>query len=1000
MATYYWVGGTGTWNSSNTTNWASSSGGTGGAGVPTSADSVIIDTASGTGTITCPNGGGAVCQDFTVTASQAIALGGSNQQLSVYGNLTYPSGGSFSQTTGTFTITFAATTTGKTITTNGKTVGGITFNGIGGGWTLGSDLSSGSTITLTNGSFNTGNYNITTSAFTYTAGTSATLTLGSSTINCTAGSGSWNFTTPTNLTFNANTSSISVNGNTGTPFNGGGLTYYNVSMSFSFSNYTYNITGTNTFNNLTLTGPSLVGVNIVTLSANQTINGTLTVSSGTPATSRIWLQSSVAGTARTITAAAVSLTDTDFTDITGTGAATWSGTRLGNAAGNSGITFTTKTVYWNLGGSQNWSAVGWATSSGGTPSVNNFPLAQDTAVFDNNVSKPTITINGAYNIGTIDMSAQSNAMTISTSTGNSPAIFGNWINGSGTTLGGQSSSSFIFSGRNTQTITSAGKAFIQIISINSIGGIVQLADDFTMTTAGNALTLNRGTFNANNKNVNVVVFSSNNNNPRTLTMGSGTWTLSGLSTVWNTGTTTNLTFNANTANIVLSDTSTGSRIFTGGALAYNKLTIGGTTGISTTTITGGAGQSFTEIASTKTVSHTITFGGVVSIANWTVTGTAGNIVTVNSNSPGTQQTITYTGSGTVSMDYMSITDIAFSYTLGPSNPYLVYAGANSTNGGNNAGIAFIPSTQKAYLLTTGTSWTVPSDWNNSNNTIHMIGAGGGGANSALSGNNRAAGGGGGGGGYTVLNNQSLTPSASVPYTIGTSAANTAGGNTTFNTTNIAGGGSRGTATTTPSSSGGVGGTGTYAGGTGGAGSFGTTASQGYGGGGGGGAGGPNGIGGAGGNGFGSTTTANIAGGGGGGNGGGSAGGNASSALGGNGGNNFGGTGGATGGSGAGASGTLGGGGAGAAGNLAVGGNGGSGIDIANTIGGAGGKGGTSSSGVSNINTGLYGGGGSGAGVPTSGFTNVGGAGSQGVIFIIYTPLSSPTTNSNFFFLFT
>ena len=54
MANIYWVGGAGTWNISSTTNWASSSGGTGGTGtVPTAADNVFFDSGSGTpGTVT------------------------------------------------------------------------------------------------------------------------------------------------------------------------------------------------------------------------------------------------------------------------------------------------------------------------------------------------------------------------------------------------------------------------------------------------------------------------------------------------------------------------------------------------------------------------------------------------------------------------------------------------------------------------------------------------------------------------------------------------------------------------------------------------------------------------------------------------------------------------------------------------------------------------------------------------------------------------------------
>lgn len=52
MASRFWVGGTGTWDSSNTANWSATTGGAGGASVPGSADTVTIDANSGTGTIT------------------------------------------------------------------------------------------------------------------------------------------------------------------------------------------------------------------------------------------------------------------------------------------------------------------------------------------------------------------------------------------------------------------------------------------------------------------------------------------------------------------------------------------------------------------------------------------------------------------------------------------------------------------------------------------------------------------------------------------------------------------------------------------------------------------------------------------------------------------------------------------------------------------------------------------------------------------------------------
>jgi hypothetical protein len=52
MALRYWVGGTGTWDSSSTTKWSTSSGGGGGASAPTYNDYVIFDSNSGTGTVT------------------------------------------------------------------------------------------------------------------------------------------------------------------------------------------------------------------------------------------------------------------------------------------------------------------------------------------------------------------------------------------------------------------------------------------------------------------------------------------------------------------------------------------------------------------------------------------------------------------------------------------------------------------------------------------------------------------------------------------------------------------------------------------------------------------------------------------------------------------------------------------------------------------------------------------------------------------------------------
>jgi autotransporter-associated beta strand protein len=77
MATYYWVGGTGTWNNASNTNWALSTGGAGGAGIPNSADNVIFDANSGAAaTVTVAST--AACLACTVNkADITLSLSGS-----------------------------------------------------------------------------------------------------------------------------------------------------------------------------------------------------------------------------------------------------------------------------------------------------------------------------------------------------------------------------------------------------------------------------------------------------------------------------------------------------------------------------------------------------------------------------------------------------------------------------------------------------------------------------------------------------------------------------------------------------------------------------------------------------------------------------------------------------------------------------------------------------------------------------------------------------------
>lgn len=126
MANRYWVGGSGTWDSSNTTNWSTTSGGSGGASVPTTADAVIINAASGSEVITL--GEDVVCltctlQGFTGTfdwGSYKIELSG-NAATIFRNDTTYTVAGTpsieltYSGSTGTRTLTMLATTEAASI---------------------------------------------------------------------------------------------------------------------------------------------------------------------------------------------------------------------------------------------------------------------------------------------------------------------------------------------------------------------------------------------------------------------------------------------------------------------------------------------------------------------------------------------------------------------------------------------------------------------------------------------------------------------------------------------------------------------------------------------------------------------------------------------------------------------------------------------------------------------------------------------------------------------
>lgn len=662
MADRYWVGGTGNWNTTNTTNWSTSSGGAGGASVPTNADNVFFNAASGTGTVTVAATSSCLNLDFTGFTG---TLAGTSAIL-IHGNLVIVAGMTISHTG---TLYFASTSGSYTVTTNGKTVTSRIIFGFSPStstWTLQDALTNTNTngMTVENGTFDTNNYNVTAVALSSSNTNTRTINLGSSTVTL-SGATPINFATSSNLTFNAGTSSIASTAVTAT-INGGGHTFYDVTRSAGNSSTGLTLNDANTFNNLTIGAITSSGVRAFLLNADQTINGTLTLSAGTNATMRTFVQSSAIGTTRTLTCGAVfrdgvgnPIQDIDFRDITIAGtAAPVSGTRLGDCKGNSGITFdAAKTVYYRATGSASWGATtsSWSLTSGGTADHAAFPLAQDTAVFPSATypaSGSTTTVNAAYNIGTIDMSARtSNTMTLSVSA--SAVIYGSWTNGTGTIISGTSTLTFL--GRSTQTITSAGKTFTTVVAISAVGGSVVLQDALIVNRAtASAISLLAGTLDANNYNITLTAggFSSTVANTRALVLGTSTFTIAGSFTV------SSISAFTISGTGVISMTGATTKTFSGGGVqTYPTLNQGGA---GTLNILGS--NKFADLTNTTIGPIAFTGGTTNEFDAFSINGVSGNLLQLGSTN--TTQAIL-------------------------KKPTAWNVGANSINSTNNTGLSFV-----------------------------------------------------------------------------------------------------------------------------------------------------------------------------------------------------------------------------------------------------------------------------------------------------------------------
>ena len=472
-----------------------------GATVPTVSDDVFFNSTSSASsyTVTITSTANTRALSFANPLSGTLTITGSST-LNCRGDFTRPA-----SVTSTLSgpVNFATTTT-QTITANGTiTSSNVVFSGSGvmtTSGTLGAGFniqftSTGGTINLGGAivgsggislssyayTFNTNNFNINCSTFDFSSGgigAAQTVNLGSSTITITSSGQSLGFTSTNGI------------------LNAGAATFISQATNFDINRYTlFNLTvpaGDVIFGNSnggSISGTFTKSTALGSLRFDNSVTINTFVVSGSSVINRILVQGNpLTSAAKVVTLTnAASVSNLDFQNITFAGASI-TGTSLGNAGNVTGITTTAaKTVYWSLVAGGNWNATAWATSSGGTPALGNFPLPQDTAIIEDTGlnSGAAIVFNTNVLISSIDTSTRTLPATFTYTTNR--GFVGSYNFSSAITFSAASAQNIFFEPAGTQTITcGSASVFTSNIAFRLAGyngSILRLASNVTVNSS-------------------------------------------------------------------------------------------------------------------------------------------------------------------------------------------------------------------------------------------------------------------------------------------------------------------------------------------------------------------------------------------------------------------------------------------------------------------------------------------------------------------------------------
>jgi hypothetical protein len=647
---------------------------------PTAADDAVLQATTTSMTI----GSGSVCRSLTATAFTGTLTHTAGVTLTI-GDGTAGAGnvalafGTFTYTLGnasTSAISFISTSaTTQTVNFNGKTTGNVTFNASSNGswqYTGGHVTGSAATVTLTKGTLDINGQTCSWGLFSSNSTDTRTLILGSSSITISGtGTSVWNAATTTGQTsWSCASSTITFSGAVATF---AGRNAYGAMVWSNATTAQHNGLGvTNT--SISVTGGSLKTA-AFKVAGSLSISGAITLA-GNSSINRLFVWSNVTGTASTITAATVSVSNSDFQDITGAGMADWdfnARTDIGDCGGNSNIIFPASVSQtWNGASGGNWSTNAWTTR---------VPLPQD-----------DVSLGVAFSASqtvTADMPRLGRSISFSGATGsptwalaNDCFIYGNLVQISGMSATGN----FVISmgGRSAYTLTSSGVSSAHSYTLNAPTGSMTLNDALTCK----GFRIDNGTFNTSNFTITLnqpFSFFTSNTGTRTINLGTSNIIFSSntlQSNFWNfVG---SPTLAASSSTILLTGTSTATKTFIGAGLTYGTLTytVAGSTGELDITGSNSFAQiNFSDASNARSLKFTAGTTQTIRNSNgFNVRGTSGKLMTIDTITGAS--TFTLTSSNQQATDYMNV--VRSTVNASP----VWYAGANSTNGGTNTNWVF------------------------------------------------------------------------------------------------------------------------------------------------------------------------------------------------------------------------------------------------------------------------------------------------------------------------